>query len=448
MPASQTKEEVIDEFVHPAEPEPVETEEIVGVEAPRVFNLGGNEEGLLPDDMDDVVKTFNPEEEVHEVIDDLDVPSVSEQKVPTADEELNVDEFFERLATHKRNGAIPRVDGVIELPPAPEPEVVGPDDGLDELIEEVKGYKLTEPISGLDEVDFQSVSGPAVDEPVVSEKGLVVVPPAPTAEPTPEENGILSNESIYPMRLSNDVSMYKKKSELEGISDDLVGKWVVKNKDGKYVDIDKATDFEPEQAILVLPDNAIIDEKTGSYSIPDDSELPKNYQENEFKKERKEEQLEVVDSHKNWFLEQKIKLQKNLRVVLGVVSLAAATSAIALGTGGLSVAVPVGAMAFNLIDGITNTPERLAVSDAKQLYKEAKKLVNNHSDEIGETTTKNIVNQAKKIQEMKERIKANKKNGSLQMSEIEALEKMNQALADHLDQVYGYSEEEPKGRRR
>ena len=81
------------------------------------------------------------------------------------------------------------------------------------------------------------------------------------------------------------------------------------------LEIDKSIEKEP--AILVLPDNAIINEEKNSYDIPDNT--PEEFVPDtpDFSGE-----LEVRESYKNWILEQKVKLRKNLKAVFGILSIA------------------------------------------------------------------------------------------------------------------------------
>lgn len=270
-----------------------------------------------------------------------------------------------------------------------------------------------------------------IENPVIEEKKEQPIIKPSEEKTTKEYNDMIS----YPFEKSNDTSMYKKKSELDGISDDLVGKWVVKGENDKYINIDNAKDFQPEDAILVLPDNAKIDNKNGTYDIPDASQLPNNYKENEFFTEKEEEQFEIVSSHRNWNLEQKIKFKKSLRVILGIASLMATTASIATGVG-LLTAVPLGVMANNLIQGIKESPEREVVKNSKRIYEDTKDFVNNYGYLLPEDVRNNIIDIAKKVKETEKLVMINKNNGTLQLDMVTRLDYLNQKLSSLLEDAY------------
>lgn len=108
--------------------------------------------------------------------------------------------------------------------------------------------------------------------------------------------------------------VYQKIQDLPGVSKDLIGKWVIK-KDGKYIDIDKIKNPDPDQAILVLPNDAIIDYEKGTYELPNDNEIKNDYKEDD---SLNEEELKVEESHSNASLGTKIKTKKSLRAILGL----------------------------------------------------------------------------------------------------------------------------------
>lgn len=108
--------------------------------------------------------------------------------------------------------------------------------------------------------------------------------------------------------------VYQKIQDLPGVSKDLIGKWVIK-KDGKYIDIDKIKNPDPDQAILVLPNDAIIDYEKGTYELPNDNGIQNDYKEDD---SLNEEELKVEDSHSNASLGTKIKTKKSLRTILGL----------------------------------------------------------------------------------------------------------------------------------
>ena len=108
--------------------------------------------------------------------------------------------------------------------------------------------------------------------------------------------------------------VYQKIQDLPGVSKDLIGKWVIK-KDGKYIDIDKIKNPDPDQAILVLPNDAIIDYEKGTYELPNDNEIQNDYKEDD---SLNEEELKVEESHSNASLGTKIKTKKSLRTILGL----------------------------------------------------------------------------------------------------------------------------------
>lgn len=133
-------------------------------------------------------------------------------------------------------------------------------------------------------------------------------PQEPPKEPEPKH---IFRKSTLKIK---DPVPYKKISDL-GVDKSLLGKWVVKQEDGTYLEIDKSIEKEP--AILVLPDNAIINEEKNSYDIPDNT--PEEFVPDtpDFSGE-----LEVRESYKNWILEQKVKLRKNLKAMFGILSIA------------------------------------------------------------------------------------------------------------------------------
>ncbi len=135
-----------------------------------------------------------------------------------------------------------------------------------------------------------------------------IVTPEPPKEPEPKH---IFRKSTLKAR---DPIPYKKISDL-GVDKSLLGKWVVKQEDGTYIEIDKSIEKEP--AILVLPDNAIINEEEKSYDIPDNTS-------EEFVPDTPDfsEELEVKDSYKNWILEQKVQLRKSLKAMFGILSIA------------------------------------------------------------------------------------------------------------------------------
>ncbi len=108
--------------------------------------------------------------------------------------------------------------------------------------------------------------------------------------------------------------VYQKIQDLPGVSKDLIGKWVIK-KDGKYIDIDKIKNPDPDQAILVLPNDAIIDYEKGTYELPNDNGIQNDYKEDD---SLNEEELKVEESHSNASLGTKIKTKKSLRTILGL----------------------------------------------------------------------------------------------------------------------------------
>lgn len=108
--------------------------------------------------------------------------------------------------------------------------------------------------------------------------------------------------------------VYQKIQDLPGVSKDLIGKWVIK-KDGKYIDIDKIKNPDPDQAILVLPNDAIIDYEKGTYELPNDNGIQNDYKEDD---SLNEEELKVEESHSNASLGTKIKTKKSLRAILGL----------------------------------------------------------------------------------------------------------------------------------
>ena len=108
--------------------------------------------------------------------------------------------------------------------------------------------------------------------------------------------------------------VYQKIQDLPGVSKDLIGKWVIK-KDGKYIDIDKIKNSDPDQAILVLPNDAIIDYEKGTYELPNDNGIQNDYKEDD---SLNEEELKVEESHSNASLGTKIKTKKSLRTILGL----------------------------------------------------------------------------------------------------------------------------------
>lgn len=108
--------------------------------------------------------------------------------------------------------------------------------------------------------------------------------------------------------------VYQKIQDLPGVSKDLIGKWVIK-KDGKYIDIDKIKNPDPDQAILVLPNDAIIDYEKGTYELPNDNGIKNDYKEDD---SLNEEELKVEESHSNASLGTKIKTKKSLRTILGL----------------------------------------------------------------------------------------------------------------------------------
>ena len=134
---------------------------------------------------------------------------------------------------------------------------------------------------------------------------------APQEQPKEPEPKHIFRKSTLKIK---DPVPYKKISDL-GVDKSLLGKWVVKQEDGTYLEIDKSIEKEP--AILVLPDNAIINEEKNSYDIPDNT--PEEFVPDtpDFSGE-----LEVRESYKNWILEQKVKLRKNLKAVFGILSIA------------------------------------------------------------------------------------------------------------------------------
>lgn len=233
---------------------------------------------------------------------------------------------------------------------------------------------------------------------------------------------------------SNDISMYKRKSELTGITDDLIGKWVIKGENGKYINIDEAVDFEPEDAILVLPDNADISRKKGTYIVPDDSQIPEDYKQNEFLNSKPEEQYEIKNVKESWFLEQKAKMKKSMKIMLGIASLAVATGAATLGTGGLSVAIPLSISAINIISSL-KSPEREVLKETKRIYKLAKEILSNAEwYELTEEQEEYIKKNIEETKKMGNQLKESKNNGEPTFALMSMLEQRNKSMYDYLDQ--------------
>lgn len=216
-------------------------------------------------------------------------------------------------------------------------------------------------------------------------------------------------------KASNDSSMYKTASDL-GVSDDLIGKWVVEA-DGKYVDTNSLDEFEPENVKLVLPNNTEINDKDGTYMVPNDDLLPETFEEGEY---------EVVSSYKSLLLEQMVKFKKNLRVILGLTALAASTSILTTGNV-LTGALPLGIAAGSLIGGITNKPERQILRRSYKLENEASEMLNN-SSLLSSGEKEELMKTSDMVSNQARRVRVNRELGRLDYEELSKLDDLNNSL--------------------
>lgn len=226
--------------------------------------------------------------------------------------------------------------------------------------------------------------------------------------------------------------VYQKISDLPGVSKDLIGKWVIKQ-DDKYVDIDKIENPDPEQAILVLPNNAVIDYENGTYELPSDNELPEDYKENEFLNE----ELKIEESHSNFLLETKIKLKKKLRTILGLNTIIEkirekkSNSKTNQELETKKSEKPIGESFYALL----TSPDKKIIEEARKNIEDARILLEEHLEELTEEERQNISNNLSRIYLKLNQARNNKNHqrDDLYKQNIEELKIISDELANDIN---------------
>jgi len=235
------------------------------------------------------------------------------------------------------------------------------------------------------------------------------------------------NYSVLPevglwSKASKDSSMYKIASEL-AVDEDLIGKWVVES-DGMYVDAEKAKEIEPANANLVLPNNALVNDKEGTYMVPNDDFIPDTFN---------DEGYEIVSSYKSMLLEQKINDKKKLRILLGLTALAASTSILTTGNV-LTGALPLGIAAGSLVSGLVNKPEKSILNRSYKLDDEVSEILSDASL-LSKDEKVGLMEASNKVSDQARRIRVNRELGRLDYEELSKLDILNDNLDGLLEKT-------------